>query len=203
MKLHTVVVSYQRLPLLQETIRSYCSTVSVPYTLMVVDNGSDIDVCKWLAHQDYLTTVLLPENRYPGYATNRGFALAPGDATHLHRSDSDMEYLLGWCEEVERVFASDPSIAQVGLRTSEEEQGNVINVGGTMVLRRDLFDAGLRYREQPWTGPMTEDSYLSLDVRRRRFRWARVERPCVVHKGSGDLSDPYYRQSYGVRGIKT
>lgn len=199
MKLHSVVVSYQRLTLLQQTVASYLATVSVPFSLVIVDNASGTDVREWLAGTD-VPVVLLDRNYYPGYATNRGFELAPADATHLHRADSDMEYLPGWCEQVERAFR-DPRVGQVGLRTDEEELRCRTNVGGTMVLRRDLFDTGLRYREDPWTGPVTEDYWLSAAVTARRCRWARVGKPCVVSLASGDMGDPYYRDSYGVRGI--
>lgn len=204
MKLHTVIVSYERLPLLQETIASYLTTVTLPYSLLIVDNGSSAPVHEWL--QDGVpgaTVLLLGKNLYPGAATNIGFAAAPADATHLHRSDNDMFYLPEWCDEVERAFAEQPRLGQLGLRTNDEELWCTSNVGGTAIIDKRLWNEGLRYDERPWSmlGSVTEDYYLSRDVERRDWRWARVERPCVVHKASGDRADPYYQHSYGVRGI--
>lgn len=199
MILHTVVVSYQRLGNLQETLASYFATVTAPHELLVVDNGSDHNVRDWLNKQG-LPVLFLEENKYPGYATNRGFELASEDATHFHRSDSDVEYLPGWCEEVERLFASDKQIGQVGLYTNAWEKAPS-NVAGTSVIDRSLWQQGLRYREEPWTGPVTEDYWFSTDVTNLGYRWVRVEQPCLIHKATGDLSDPYYQHSYGVRGM--
>ena len=147
--------------------------------------------------------VLLPENRYPGPAANLGFSVAPLEASYFHRSDSDMEYLPGWCDEVAARFAADPLLGQLGLRTDEEELHAEFNVGGTAVFRRELWDDGIRYDERPWneTLGLTEDYYMSLEVLKRGWRWGRVTRPCVVHIATGDLEDPYYQRSYGVRGI--
>lgn len=204
MKLHTVIISYNRLPLLQETIASYQATVTVPHTLLVVDNGSNAETVRWLRQGvPGATVMLLGTNLYPGPATNMGFDSAPVDATHLHRSDNDMRYLPGWCAELAHVFARDPKIAQVGLRTDAEELHTELNVGGTAVFRRALWDAGLRYREDGWPtlGTMTEDYWISAAIDRLGYRWRRVQRPCVVHLGTGDLKDPYYQHSFGVRGI--
>lgn len=203
MKLHSVIISYNRLELLQQTIGSYLETISVPYSLMVVDNGSEPEVRAWLSDQFDYPILFLDENHYPGYACNRGWAYAPDDATHLHRSDSDMLYLPNWDQEVYRCFRQGNKVGQVGLRTDEEELCCDTNVGGTCVLNKQLYKAGLRWDERPWEqlGSVTEDYYLSQEVERRGWRWLRVSRPCVVHQASGDRADPYYQHSYGIRGI--
>ncbi len=75
-----------------------------------------------------------------------------------------------------------------------------------MVIRRELWDAGLRYDERPWPeypAGYSEDSFLSPAVRDMGWRWCRVRRPCIESLASGDLSDPYYQRSYGERGILT
>lgn len=202
LKLHSVIVSYQRVGLLQETIESYLATVTLPYELMIVDNGSDDDVRDYLWRTG-LPVIFLRRNHFPGYAVNIGFGNAHRSATHLHRSDSDMLYLPDWCAEVEARFAADPLLGQLGLRTDEEEEHTELNVGGTAILARAVWREGLRYDERPWNelGGTTEDYYISQEVNRRGYRWARVQRPCVVHLASGDRKDPYYRQSYGIRGI--
>lgn len=197
MNLHTVIVSYNRLDLLQRTLESYLATVSVPYSLLIVDNGSAQPTRDFLRRSGF-KTLQMRRNRFPGPATNLGFQGA--EATHLHRSDNDMEYLPGWCEEVQERFA-DPTVGQVGLRTDEEENHTELNVGGTAVFRRELWDAGLRYREESWKilGTLTEDYWISVAVNEMGWRWTRVTRPCVIHTASGDRRDPYYRRSYGIR----
>lgn len=202
MILHTVVVSFERLMLLKQTIESYRDTVTVPHNLVVVDNGSGEDVRRWLIRNLPNSNVLyLNENRYPGYATNKGFAIAKPEATHLHRSDSDMKYLPGWCEHVQEAFARDDEVKLVGLRTIDEELGVTVNTGGTVVINKHVWDEGLRYDERPWSGPMTEDWKICQDLVRRGYRWGRVTKPSIIHMASGDTNDPYYQHSYGVRGI--
>lgn len=195
--LHTVVVSYNRLELLKRTIESYVDTVTLPYTLCVVDNGS------WppppVSNKPYSTTLLL-ENLYPGYAANLGFREAPDNATLYHRSDNDMEYLPGWCDEVVERFEANPNLGQLGLRTLEEE-GNHAAVGGNAVIRRELWDKGLRYDERPWTQVPFEDANMSQKVRRLGYTWERVQKPCTVHIGIASSTDPYYQATFADRGI--
>lgn len=198
-ELHTVVVSYQRLPLLRETLRSYRETVTLPHTLLVVDNASDPEVTAWLRREDVMV-VALDVNRYPGYATNLGWAMAPTEARLLHRSDNDVRYLPGWCEEVVERF-EDPLLGQLGLRTLAEE-GPQAAVGGNCVVRRALWERGLRYSELAWSAAAPfEDAVLSHHVLAMGFRWARVERPCVEHIGLARRDDPYYQETFAVRGI--
>lgn len=203
MKLHTVFITHNRLELTKRTIESYLETVTVPHTIAVVDNASTDGTVEWLLHEFDYQIHLLGQNRYPGFSTNLGWKHAPPDATFLQRSDNDMEFLPGWCNQVGACF-SDPEIGQVGLRTDEEEQHVPQNTGGNCVIRRELWDAGLRYRERPWgkyPPGYSEDSYFSPEVVRMGWRWARVKEPCIRNLASGDWSDPYYQESYGVRGI--
>ena len=203
MKLHTVVISYNRLELTKQAIESYLETVSVPYTLMVVDNASTDGTQEWLLNAPGFNVILLNENRYPGFATNHGFHHAPATATHLHRADNDFKFLPGWCEHVAEIFAN-TKVGQVGLRTGPEENFAQWNVGGNMIVRRDLWDQGLRYDERPWpeySPGYSEDCYLSPAVEAMGFKWKRVLHPCIEPLASGSWTDPYYIRSYGDRGI--
>ena len=206
MKLHTVFITYNRLELTKETILSYRETVHCPYTFCVVDNASSDDTRRWLLNTGF-DVHLLSENRYPGYASNFGWSHAPDDATHLHRSDNDFRFLLGWSEQVEYAFQSE-KVGKVGLRTDAEDEF-AHNTGGNCVIRRDLFDKGLRYDERPWPqiraevgDGYSEDSFFSAQVRQMGYTWTRVKQPAIQNLASGDWGDPYYVESYGVRGIR-
>jgi hypothetical protein len=170
-----------------------------------VDNGSDDETITWLTRNVPNRNVLyLGENKYPGFATNRGWELMPPQTTLLHRSDNDFAYLPGWVEEVLSRL-SDGRYGQVGLRTDEEELRAEWNVGGNNVIRRELWDAGLRYDERPWgqyPPGFTEDTYFSPAVKNLGWEWTRVRKPCIESLASGDWDDPYYEQSYSIRGIK-
>ena len=212
MNLHTVVISYNRPELTRRAIESYAVTVTVPYTLTVVDNASDEETRRYLeeAFCDGLIDeiVYLPENRYPGYACNQGWALAPDEATHLHRADNDFIFLPGWCDEVKRMFASVRHLGQLGMRTDEEELDAATNVGGNCVLSRDLWDSGIRWDERPWPqlrdevgAGWTEDSLMSMTVKAVGRVWDRVERPCIQPISVESKDDPYYQRTWSDRGI--
>lgn len=207
MKLHTCFITYNRLDLTKQAISSYLETVTLPYTYVVVDNASSDGTREWLGEQGH-PAILLPENRYPGYACNAGWAAAPADATLLHRADNDFRFLPGWCEQVEHKFQTQ-KVGQLGLRTADEELHAKTNVGGNCVIRRRLWDEGLRYDERTWpeiaeqVGPgHSEDSILSPIVREMGYRWTRVNAPCIVPLSAGSWADPYYQRSYGDRGIE-
>ena len=206
---HSVIVSYNRLELTQQAIRSYLDTVTLPHSLIVVDNGSDYHTVHQI-EQDLVDAgegmlVLLGENRYPGFATNRGWEAMPPATTLLHRADNDFAFLPGWCDHVMAVLENQ-AVGQVGLRTGDEELWNTHNVGGNCVVRRKLWDKGLRYDERPWgegyDPGWTEDSLLSPAVVRLGYRWARVAVPCIRSLSWEDPTDPYYQESWRVRGIK-
>lgn len=200
--LHTVFITYNRLDLTKQAIESYLATVSVPYTYLVVDNCSTDGTKDWLLDWSH-PYISLTRNRYPGYACNQGWERAPADADFLHRADNDFAFLPGWDKQVEQMFQT-KKIGQVGLRTDEEEVYALWNVGGNCVIRRELWDKGLRYDERPWTEfppGYSEDSFFSPEVERLGYTWRRVKKPAIRSLASGDLSDDYYKKSYGDRRI--
>lgn len=204
--LHSVVVSYNRMELTKQAIDTYIETVSVPFSLTVVDNASDEATAEWLINHSKecgYDVILLPVNRFPGYATNRGWEKMPEQTTHLHRGDNDFAYLPGWCEEMLRRFKK--GIGQVGLRTGKEELKARSNVGGNNVILRRLWDEGLRYDERPWGEQYppgwTEDSLFSPEIKRRGWDWVRVKRPCIQSLSREDPTDSYYQETWAIRGI--
>lgn len=196
----TVVVSYKRPELLAVTLESYFDTVSVPHELIVVDNGGSpeaIDVAQGFG----VEVMELDGNHFPGFSTNVGWDHI-GRGWLLHRSDNDIEYLEGWCEEVVRQFTSDSNLGQLGLRTLAEE-GNHPNVGGNCVVRPEVFKQ-VRWVEDPWRpGVKGEDYYFTTAVQEAGWNWGRVAQPCIVHRGAQwpeRPTDPYYAESWGARG---
>jgi len=203
----TVLVSYNRPDLLWRTVKSYTQTKDDGCELIIVDNASELSMVKLLADIEscrMAQIIYAKENLYPGKATNRGWRIAPG-AEFLHRSDNDIEYLPGWADEVRLAFAAHPEWGQISLRTDEEELFQDA-VGGNNVIRRAVWDAGVRYTEEPWSRVPWEDGDFNQRVRAAGFGWGRVDEPCIVHIGDKmrsdvDLSDPYYDETYAARGI--
>ncbi len=202
MKLHTVIVSHNRIDLTRQAVETYLATVTAPYTYLVVDNASTDGTAEWLAQSEY-PHLLLGVNKYPGYATNRGWEHAPADASFLQRGDNDFSFLPGWCDEVWRCF-QDPTLGQLGMRTVEQEGAVEQNVGGNNIIRRELWDAGLRYDERPWPEyppAWTEDSYFSPAVAALGWRWGRVETQCIQDLANATTADPYYHQTFSDRNM--
>jgi len=48
LKLHTVFITYNRLELTKRTIESYLETVTLPFSLWVVDNASTDGTQEWI-----------------------------------------------------------------------------------------------------------------------------------------------------------
>jgi glycosyltransferase involved in cell wall biosynthesis len=213
MKLLTVFITHNRLELTKQAIQSYVETVTVPHRIWVADNASIDGTQEWIreAFEARLIngSILYPENHYAGFACNHAWS-ALSDETHLHRADNDFAFLPGWCDEVQRKFRHGAKLGQLGLRTNEEELSNRNNVGGNCVIKRELWEKGLRYDERPWPQiavevgrGWSEDSLLSPAVKKMGYQWSRVRVPCIRSLASGDMSDEYYIRSYGDRGIVT
>lgn len=223
MRLLSCIVAHNRVELTRRCVESYLATVTVPFQLIVVDNASTDGTRDWLLDElvkrdpvalGEVTVTSRRTNDFPGAACNHGWAelidcqegyFGVPKATLLHRSDNDIEYLPGWCDELARVLA-DQNVGQVGLLEERYDQG-CFNVGGTCVIRRELWDAGVRWEPMRWeqpegAGPLaTEDTVMSADVTRHGFRIARVGREVVIHHGwDWEQYPDYYERSAAARG---
>lgn len=192
-RLHAVVVSYKRLPLLRQCVESFVRTTTCAYSLRIVDNGSPPDVVTWIVRESarlgYLYT-LLAENHYPGYAANVGWEVAPADATLLMRSDNDSLWLPGWSDDMLEAF-TDPDVGQYGPVAEGDEPWTSKPdwpVGGNTVIRRELFtDWMVRYDETPWpVAAMQEDQKLYCDIRDRGWKRAWGKQPGLIFAGMRD-----------------
>lgn len=208
MHIHTVIVSYKRHILTEKTLQGYLETVSVPHSLVIVDNGSPSDTVEWL-NSLTIPVMFLDKNYFPGYATNRGWELMPPETTLLHRLDNDTMLLPGWCEDAVECF-KDPKVGQYGFLAAGDREW-IIRMGfmpswpcgGNSIISRQLYDKGLRYSERPWTdGGVLEDTQLSLDVRNMGFERVFSTRP-VMDYMSGDYPDyDYDREIKKSRGLE-
>jgi GT2 family glycosyltransferase len=204
----TVLISHERPDLLWRTVKSYTQTKDSGCELLIVDNGSAPETLQLLGQifsMGMADVIDLETNRYPGFATNLGWSKAPPGSQLLHRSDNDIEYLPGWPEQVRRMFRAHPDWGQLSMRTDEEELFQDA-VGGNNVIRRAVWEAGVRYSEEPWSTVPWEDGDFNMRIRNAGFGWGRVAEPCIVHIGDKmrpdvDLSDPYYDRTYAERGI--
>lgn len=184
MRLLIVLITFNRKEYTKRTLASLWSTIEVPYYLVVVDNNSTDDTKKYLTSLkkrgriDKL--ILNPENYYPGKACNLGWAEGLKDypqATHIMRLDNDMHFEKGWDARAEEYFTMIDRLGQLGLDFDggENKPPQYYNgmglvewpstVGGPCIMRRGLFDYGIRYDEDRWEG---SHSMLQEDVRMSR-----------------------------------
>jgi glycosyltransferase involved in cell wall biosynthesis len=192
MKLLVAMITYNRLAYTKRTLESFLATVNVPYFLVVADNASTDGTQEWLKAQHSKGKInhliLNNENFYPGMATNEAWSAGMmyyPEATHLMRLDNDIELSPGWSMMAERYFKTIPNLGQLGLDVgptlSEDAQhfwethnGMEINpfpgnVGGPNIIRRKVWDKGIRYDESKWwhdedVPTAQEDTKLSQDI---------------------------------------
>jgi len=186
-KLLAVVITYNRLAYTKRTLRALWDTLEQPYYLVVADNNSNDGT------QEYLKTllkrgridklILNPDNYYPGKATNIAWAESLKDypqATHLARIDNDMHFKKGWDAKADEYFKTIDRLGQLGLDFDGGENKvpqfyngmGVVEwpgcVGGPSIIRREIFDSGIRYDEDRWENSgskIQEDSRFSRKVK--------------------------------------
>lgn len=191
MNLLIVLVTYNRLAYTKRTLRELWATKELPYYLVVVDNNSTDGTREYLsglvARNRADKVILNPDNYYPGKAANIGWEEGlkeyPG-ATHLMRLDNDMHFEKGWDTAAEDYFKKIPELGQLGLDHEAIEHpkaalrvldinGKSLNpwpgcVGGPNIIRRKIWDMGIRYLELRWddgrNSPLQEDSQFSRAI---------------------------------------
>ena len=154
---------------------------------MVVDNNSSDGTPEYLDNLSYLSLIHKvihnPENYYPGKAANiawtEGLKEYP-EATHLMRCDNDMHFEQGWDTKAAEYFEKIDRLGQLGLDYwgGEEKPPIYINgmglnewpgaVGGPNIIKRSIWNGGVRYDESRWEGSrekVQEDSRLSRDIK--------------------------------------
>ncbi len=168
------MITYNRLEYTKKTLECLNKTTKVPNYLIVIDNASTDGTQEWLKEMkkkgNIDNYILNPENYYPGKACNiaweQGLKEYP-EATHLMRTDNDFVFLQGWDKKAEEYFDKIENLGQLGLDYSaiDSEQakareqrynGMRLNpwpggVGGGNIIKREVWDNGIRYDNDPWT----------------------------------------------------
>lgn len=112
----TIVLNWNRAPLLRQCLRSYAETVTGPAEIVVVDNGST-DASRAVIEDarailPSLRAVLLDRN-IGGEAVNRCLELVEGELIHI--SENDQLFLPGWANHVREAFARFPQLGRLSL----------------------------------------------------------------------------------------
>jgi len=196
--------------------------------IFVVDNASTDKTKEYLQSVSGLKKVIFNrENLYPGKACNKGWELADKKAQYLMRSDNDIIYKLGWDTAVLQAFKDFPRMGQLGIINElfqvfpsshhtydhckvkhkktllyKPMNGNG-NVGGPCVIKRELYDKGLRWYPDKWDSNMNEDVEMSLNVMGMGYEIYELPLGVVDHIGFGDFQKypEYYYNKYKQRGL--
>jgi glycosyltransferase involved in cell wall biosynthesis len=230
MNLLIVLITYNRLPYTKKTLRALWDTIELPYYLVIVDNNSSDGTQKYiesLIPRNRADKVILnPDNYYPGKATNIGWEEGLKEypeATHLMRLDNDMHLEPGWQSVAERYFKKIPELGQLGLDHEAIEHpkaalrvrdinGCKLNpwpgcVGGPNIIRKSLWDMGLRYSEYMWNdgrnSPVQEDSQFSRAIQNKGYLTGHTTEEIgrtFANESNWSEFPEYYKQTMRDRG---
>lgn len=228
-KLLITLITYNRLAYTKRTLASLFDNISddSDYFLIIVDNNSTDGTQKYLkdlSRRGRVNLVIFnPENVFPGKACNIGWAqgLEVYDATHLMRLDNDMQLTREWDVRAEQYFEAIPELGQLGLEHEAIEEpraalhkrtinGFTINewpgvVGGPMIMKRKMWDLGMRYDETPWEPPQQEDSRLSQEIKARGYLVGHAQEELgrtFANKSNWVDFPEYYQETFKARGIE-
>lgn len=227
MKLLIVLITHQRLDYTKKTLRSLWDTIQLPYYLVAVDNASTDGTPEYLetlrerGRIDMLITN--PKNLYPGKAANMGWeaglAIYP-QATHLMRLDNDMHFEQGWDLRAEEYFKRIDRLGQLGLDFDggENKVPQYYNgmgliewpstVGGPCIIRREIFEGGIRWEESPWhetKSMIQEDVKFSRKIKEDGWLVGHMDERLSWTFATPDnwkLYPEYYRKSMTDRGFE-
>lgn len=223
----TVVLNWNRADLLKITLDSLAKTTkNIPHEIFIVDNasgdGSREVIEEFCAHAPHASAIMLEKN-IGGDAINLGLEKCRGD--YLHITENDMQYLPGWAEEVVGTFEAFEELGQLspfGPSPEDDEllevrggsimyrKGRIIykaedNSGTTCILRRQVYDAGVRVRTFGKEGVFLfpDDGMLSIDVRKKGYIVAWAEHYIVKNLGHTleefRQREDYYRENYKAK----
>lgn len=224
------MITHNREEYTRKTLKYLKDTITVPSYIVVVDNLSTDGTRKYLKQlsKGYLVdkVILNDGNYYPGKATNIGWyegLKEYPEATHLMRLDNDMHLEPSWDIVAKEYFDRIPELGQLGIdhdaldhpkaKLREQEiNGMILNpwpgcVGGPNIIRRKIWDMGVRYSEMMWddgrNSPAQEDSDLSKTIKNLGYLVGHMtERLAWTFANESNWSDypEYYEKTMSERG---
>lgn len=183
--------------LLKKTIHSYIETISVPFELIIIDNGSTDGskafIKKLCKDNSNCHSILLPKNK-GGKALNLGLKRAKAEL--LHVSENDLTYKSGWDQKMLKAFRKFPTLGQLSLfapfkkeNTSKRVEEDCViyvmnsNVGTSSMFRREIWDKGIRWNNIGSGYKFPNDYAFSKAVKSAGYLVARPDETLVINHG--------------------
>ncbi|RLA97150.1 MAG: hypothetical protein DRG83_16355, partial [Deltaproteobacteria bacterium] len=112
-----VVLHYNRPKDLALCLDSILRNTSVPFEIILVDNGStDPDAKRYIRALEYVTLIDLPKNIVPERAASKAIAIAAG--TYIVGMSDDIITTPGWLESLIKHIEKNPAIGLIGPRSN-------------------------------------------------------------------------------------
>jgi len=226
-ELSTILLSWNRVHLLQKTIESYLNTLTVKSELIIVDNASTDGSRKLIEStcngRPDCHAIFLSQN-IGGEALNIGMSKTRGE--YLHISENDIEYLPGWDIDLLRKFKVFPELGQLSPFSPFHQadlgeiwvdkaaqplsrEGVTIyvsdeNVSSSCIVRREIWNRGVRWKSyESGNFRFPYDGIFSFDVRNLGYKVAWNDRYVAINWGHNIrefLNDPaYYIEDYRAK----
>jgi len=115
-----VVPCWNHLNLTKQVIQSVRENTSIPYRLIVVDDGSTDGTAEWLALQDDLTVITNESNQGFAPSVNRGLQIAKAPYVVLLNNDVEVDEL--WLETLIEGMDVRPNVGAIGPLSTARQQ---------------------------------------------------------------------------------
>ena len=220
----TIFLNWNRGDLLCRAVESYVRTISVSHEVVIVDNsstdGSQEFISGFCQDRPNFRCSLLPANE-GGTALNAGTDTLRGQ--FLHFSENDFEYLPGWDKKMMAQFEAFPKLGQLSVVSPFRQPGEMgddaparamkqgertiyvtdFNVLTTSMIRREIWDKGLRWKNYDCRIKFPHDGEFSADVRRAGYDVAWNDEPVAINWGH-KIEDiirrlPYYLEDFDAK----
>ncbi|MDD3368557.1 MAG: glycosyltransferase family 2 protein [Lachnospiraceae bacterium] len=126
-KTTVVIPNYNGIAYLKKCLASL-EKQTVEIQVVVIDNGSHDGSSEWLTKQEWITSILLPENTGFCGAVNLGIEKSRTEYVYLLNNDTEIE--LDCIEQLEQILDSDKKIFSVGAKMLSLHQPELIDDAG-------------------------------------------------------------------------
>lgn len=207
MQADIIMLAWNHLDLTRRAIDSVRECTTVPYQLIVVDNGSEDGTGEWLAQQEDIVVISNDENR--GFAPGANQGLAVSKAPYVVLMNNDVEVDMGWLKLLIEGLEENPRVGAISpLATAKqtEWEGRYRGQSGVQIVdyylayyctvfRQEVFQE-VGVMDEQFAPAYGEDNDHGLRMRKAGWDQA-VHCDVVVYHKHGATTGPAGQAKYG------